>query len=150
MFGNGLNYVYLNLINASDLIPDKLFKSLTHQCDGYQAFLKGESLERGYKPDFVLKKAENSSSRKTFVGGMIKAAHFLQGNRTGVLVFVIVPKKNTTAKAISAHLAPYFNWISDKTNLRQIYVIEATHYCSGEQTLKIGSNSFKDVSLIVK
>ena len=93
-------------------IPDKLFKRLLHQCDGYEIHLSGNSLEPGYKPDFVLKKeedylileSENASSRKTFVGGMIKAAHFLQGNRTGKLIFVIVAKKNTSARAIANHL----------------------------------------------
>ena len=71
------------------MIPDKQFKELNHTFKGYAKYLCGQSLEPGYKPDFVLKKgneylileSENSSSRKTFVGGMIKAAHFLQNEK---------------------------------------------------------------------
>lgn len=98
------------------MIPDKIFKNLIHAYRGYKVFLNGSALEMGYKPDYVLKRgndyiileSENSSSRKTFVGGMIKAAHFLQEEKTGVLVFVIVPKKNTKATSIANHLVPYF------------------------------------------
>ncbi len=71
------------------MIPDKEFKSLKHNLNEYSKYLCGQSLEQGYKPDYVLRKgndyvileSENSSSRKTYVGGMMKAAHFVQDER---------------------------------------------------------------------
>ena len=85
-------------INYNMKIPDKLFKSLEHSNKGFIKYMNGQTLEAGYKPDYVLKKnndylileSENCSSRKTFVGGMMKAAHFLQNQRSGNLIFVIV------------------------------------------------------------
>jgi len=46
---------------------------------------------------------------------MTKAAHFVQGDRTGTSAFVIVPQKNTTALAIASDLKKYFAWISAST-----------------------------------
>jgi hypothetical protein len=139
------------------MIPDKVFKQLKHFCEGYELYLKGGKIESGYKPDCVLKRnndfiileSENSSSRKTFVGGLIKAAHYLQNDRTGTLVFIIVPKKNTKAITIANHLKPYYGWIKEKTNLKQLVVIEAKHYYNGSDTLKIGSNDFYKVAFTV-
>jgi hypothetical protein len=136
------------------LIPDKLFKALVHQCKGYDCFGNGNSVEPGYKPDYVLRKnndyiileSENSSSRKTFVGGLIKAAHFLSGDKTGSLVFVIVPKPNTTDWAIARHLKKYLDWVRDKTNLRDVYVIEASTYYQNDEVLKLLSKSFLKVA----
>lgn len=132
------------------MIPDKLFKALAHECKGYECFGKGNSVEPGYKPDYVLKKSndyiilesENSSSRKTFVGGLIKAAHFLSGEKTGSLIFVIVAKPNTTDLAIARHLKRYLDWISDKTNLRDVYVIEASTYYKNDEVLKLLGKPF--------
>lgn len=139
------------------MISDKLFKSLSHCCTGYEKFLEGKTIEVGYRPDYVLKKgndfiileSENSSSRKTFVGGLIKAAHYLQNHKTGILVFIIVPKKNTTAASIARQLKTYFSWIKDKTNLRNVYVIEAGSYYNNDVVLEIESNKFKELSLEV-
>ena len=136
------------------MIPDMIFKSLGHSCKGYKMYKDGQSLEQGYKPDYVLKKddnyiileSENSSSRKTFVGGLIKAAHYLQEERTGILVFIIVPKKNTKASSISSHLKKYFDWIKDSTNLREIHVIEAGHYLNEEKVVKLLSRDFKKLA----
>ncbi|MFX1708107.1 hypothetical protein PV783_29355 [Chitinophaga sp. CC14] len=132
------------------MIADKLFKSLAHSCEGYEKFLNGNTIEPGYKPDYVLRKgtdfiileSENSSSRKTFVGGLIKAAHFLQGERTGILVFIIVPKVNAKASTIASHLGTYFSWVKEKTNLRSVLVIEAGHYYNESIVLKIGDDEF--------
>lgn len=139
------------------MIPDKIFKSLSHKCKGYQKFLKGESIEQGYKPDYVLKKgndyiileSENSSSRKTFVGGMVKAAHFLRNEKTGTLVFIIVPKVNTKAISIANHLEVYFNWLKNMTNLEKVIVIEANKYYTGTSVLEIGSTEFQKSSMMV-
>lgn len=139
------------------MIPDKIFKSLEHKCTGYQKFLKGESIEKGYKPDYVLKKendyiileSENSSSRKTFVGGMVKAAHFLRNEKRGTLVFIIVPKVNTKATSIAKHLEVYFNWLKNITNLERVIVIEANNYYTGTAVLEIGSAEFQKCSMMV-
>lgn len=139
------------------MIPDKLFKAITHECKGYNTFLNGGNLEPGYRPDYVLVKenqyiileSENSSSRKTFVGGMTKAAHFLQGSKKGILIFVIVPKVNTSANAIAKHLKPYLTWLGDKTNLRDVYVIEAGHYYDGENVLAILKENFMEAAFKV-
>jgi hypothetical protein len=136
------------------MIPDKLFKELQHLCKGYKPFARGGILEQGYKPDYVLKKqndyiileSENSSSRKTFVGGLIKAAHFLSGDKTGTLIFVIVPKPNTTDSAIARHLQKYLLWVSDKTNLRDVYVVESNSYYKDEALLTLLSKSFISIA----
>jgi len=139
------------------MIPDRLFKSLLHNCTGYEKYLTGQSLELGYKPDYVLKKendfiileSENSSSRKTFVGGLVKAAHFLQGERTGILIFIIVPKENTTVSAIANHLKAYLSWIKEKTNLSKVFVIEAGQYYNNGTLLKIGEEEFNGLAIQV-
>ena len=139
------------------MIPDKKFKELKHKCAGFNTFLTGESLEKGYKPDFVLKKgneyiileSENSSSRKTYVGGMVKAAHFLINNKIGTLIFILVPRKNTTAKAIASHLISYFTWIKNLTNMEKVIIIESEKYYSDCNLLEIGSNDFLKNSIII-
>lgn len=134
------------------MIPDNLFKSIPHSYKGYIKHLNGQVIEPGYKPDFVLRKSndyiilesENSSSRKTFVGGMMKAAHYLQDDRTGKLIFVIVPKENTTASSIAKHLKPYLNWIAGKTNLKDVFVIEANLYYTATRLLSLDCKDFED------
>jgi len=133
------------------MIPDKLFKSLRHSFKGFQNHLNGQNLESGYKPDFVLKRndeyiiieSENSSSRKMFVGGLMKAAHFLRNQNIGILVFVIVPKENTTASAIAKHLKVYLEWIKNNTNLRDVFVIDDSHYYSSEKILSLDGKDFR-------
>jgi hypothetical protein len=133
------------------MISDKAFKALQHSHKGYIKHLNGQILEEGYKPDFVLKRgdyyiileSENSSSRKTFVGGMIKAAHFLQGQKRGKLIFVIVPKKNTTADSIAKHLRPYLKMVQGRTNLRNVFVVEASSYYFNNSLLALDCSDFK-------
>ncbi len=132
------------------MIPDKFFKALPHSCKGYEKHFSGESLDEGYRPDYVLKKgdsylileSENATSRKTFVGGMIKAAHFLQGERKGKLVYIIVPKPNTKAVSIARHLKKYLTWIKNISNLKEVYVIEAAQYYNGEVLSPLDSAEF--------
>lgn len=139
------------------MIADKQFKSLKHSFKGFDLFLNGQSLEKGYKPDYVLKKqnefiileSENSSSRKTFVGGLIKAAHFLIDQKKGMLIFIIVPKKNTTADAIAKHLKPYLKWIRPNTNLRNVFVIEDCKYLQNGKLLALDCDDFNKCALKV-
>ncbi len=131
-------------------MKDKDFKSLIHTPVNYNIYNKGGEVEPGYKPDYVLKKeneyiileSENCSSRKTFVGGLIKAAHFLQGEKSGVLIFVIVPKENTKTSSIANHLKQYFNWIQSLTNLKEVYVIDSLDYYSNGVVNKFNSKAF--------
>jgi len=50
--GNQLSFT--NCLHTTT--PDKLFITLAHHCKGYDIRLKGNSLEHGYKPDFVMKR----------------------------------------------------------------------------------------------
>lgn len=132
------------------MIPDKVFKSLLHSYLDCAIFSKGREVEKGYKPDFVLNKdndfiileSENSSSRKTFVGGLIKASHFITGDRQGILIFVIVPKENTKAESIAIHLKKYFEFITPISNIRNVYVIEADKYFNDDNVIKILEKDF--------
>lgn len=112
------------------MISDRIFKQLKHEYTGYHTYLNGQELERGYKPDYVLRnkndyiilESENNSSRKQYVGGMMKAAHFLQKEKTGILIFVIKLRDNTKPISIGKHLKRYFNWIS-KTQTYERYIL---------------------------
>ncbi|MFD2918738.1 hypothetical protein ACFS6H_03385 [Terrimonas rubra] len=139
------------------MIPDKLFKSLQHSFQDFKMLYNGQELEPGYKPDYVLKRnneyiileSENTSSRKTYVGGMMKAAHFLQNEKKGKLVFIVVPKENTKALSIAKHLTPYLNWVNGKTNLKEVYVIEAKQYYNNDQLLALDCDDFYSCALKV-
>jgi len=132
------------------MIPDKVFKALNHACVGYKKQLSGETLSPGYKPDYVLKngdsfiimESETATSRKTFVGGLVKAANFLQAERMGSLIFVLVPKSNINAPVIARHLKPYLEWLHPITNLRDVYVIESSAYYVTESPVAIYSADF--------
>lgn len=138
-------------------MKDSEFKSKVHSANGYEIFLKGEELFKGYKPDFVLRKinefiileSEHGTSRKHFLGGMIKASKYLVGNKKGALVFVIKLKNNTTEENIALHLKPYLEWVEPLTNLRDVYVISDMKYCASEVPIKILGNEFKCSSLKV-
>ena len=131
-------------------IPDKVFKTLNHSYKGFVTLYTGQEIEPGYKPDLVLRKAnqyiilesETATSRKTYVGGMMKAAHFLQNKKKGKLIFVVYPKKNTKAVSIAMHLRPYLDWIKNVTNLKDVYVIEAGKYYSGGNVLSLDCKDF--------
>lgn len=133
------------------MISDNLFKSLKHNYSGYKRFLDGQELEKGYKPDYVLKKgndyiileSENNSSRKMYVGGMIKAAHFLQNDKTGILIYVIKHRNNTKPTSIANHLKRYFSWVKENTNLRDIYVIDTDSYYFEEKVLPLDCEDFE-------
>ena len=66
-------------------MKDKDFKRLEHKYKNYRKYSDGKEIAYGYRPDYVLYQEkeyiifefESGSSRKTFVGDMIKAAHFL-------------------------------------------------------------------------
>ncbi|NKI30774.1 hypothetical protein [Croceivirga thetidis] len=138
-------------------MKDSEFKGKAHSANGYEIFLKGGELFKGYKPDFVLRKnnsfiileSEHGTSRKHFLGGMIKASKYLVGKKKGTLVFVIKLKNNTTEENIALHLKPYLEWIRPLTNLRDVYVISDMKYCASEMPIRILEDEFKNSSLKV-
>lgn len=140
------------------MISDKDFKSLKHKSKGYDVFLQGGDAESGYRPDYVLKRdneyiileSENATSRKTFVGGMLKAAHFLTGSNFGILIYVITPKENTKVSSIKEQIRIYFDYIREITNLQKIYVIEADKYIMNGDAISIDSEEFKKLSVCIE
>jgi hypothetical protein len=131
-------------------VKDYLFKSLNHKADNYKIVSKGIALSSGYKPDIVLQnnkdyiiiECETGTSRKGYVGGMVKAAKFLTGDNTGILVYVIKEKSNTNEQQIQAHLTEYFEWMKKLTNLKAIYIISTDKYCPATVPLKLLSKAF--------
>ena len=131
-------------------MKDRKFKNIKHNARGYKIFKNGQELMKGYKPDVVLKnkneyiilESEVSTNRKVFIGGMIKAAKFLKLKTVGILVYVIEERKNTTNKQIAEHLKEYYEWIRDKTNLANIFVISDSDYCEDDNPIEILSTEF--------
>jgi hypothetical protein len=81
-------------------MKDSLFKQLLHSADGYSIVNSGRQLAKGYKPDTVLQKdndyiimeCDTGTSRKGYLGAMLKAARFLIGKNNGILILVIKEK----------------------------------------------------------
>lgn len=136
---------------------DSIFKKLNHKYLDFDVHLRGEQLADGYKPDVVLKngsrhvilESEHGSSRKHFLGGLIKAAKFLSGKNSGILVFVILIKSNTNEVQISKHLSQYLAWVKALTNLEDVYVISDANYCAEENPVEICSDEFMKDALKV-
>ncbi len=131
-------------------MKDKLFKNLLHNADGYLILNSGGQLVKGYKPDTVLQKdndyiimeCDTGTSRKGYLGAMMKAARFLSNEKNGILILVIKEKRNTTVKQIAEHLREYLKWLKPLTNLRTVYLIETTKYCPDKIPVKILSTAF--------
>jgi hypothetical protein len=129
---------------------DSAFKQLQHKYLDFKIIHRGSELATGYKPDVVLQKdnqyiileSEHSTNRKTFLGGFLKAANFLTGNKHGFLVFVLKIQDNTNEDQISLHLGQYLNFISAITNLKEVYVISDENYCQGDQPCVIKGVEF--------
>lgn len=138
-------------------MKDRQFKDAPHIYRDYTMLKDGQELTAGYKPDYVLASAkdyvilesERNTSRKGFVGGMIKAAKFLQTPKSGFLVYVIQEKDNTTVSQIASHLVAYFNWIKPLTNLRKVYVISVDEYYQHGNCLEIESQAFLKLAYLI-
>lgn len=135
-------------------MKDSYFKNLLHCADNYVISTRGQEIDKGYKPDIMLKDGNNyiimecdtNTTRKGIIGGVIKAAKFLTGERKGVSVLVLQERKNITVKQIHSHLKPYFDWIQPITNLQAIYIISAENYVTLDKPLKLLDNSFMQFS----
>lgn len=139
-------------------MKDKLFKNLLHSAEGYAIFNSGGQLTKGYKPDTVLKCGEDyiimecdtGTSRKGYLGAMLKAAKFLTNEKSGILILIIKEKPNTTVKQIAGHLREYLAWLKPLTNLRIVYLIETTKYCPDKIPLQLLSSEFENSAIMIK
>jgi hypothetical protein len=131
-------------------MKDNIFKNLIHIADDFEIVKRGSQLVKGYKPDIVLQKenefiimeCDTGTSRKGYLGGMIKAAKFLTNEKSGILIFAIKEKDNTKVSQIYEHLKDYYDWIKNLTNLNAIYIIAIDKYCPSETPLKILGKEF--------
>lgn len=138
-------------------MKDKVFKNLLHNAEGYSVLNSGGQLVKGYKPDTVLQKGneyiimecDTGTSRKGYLGAMLKAARFLSNERKGILVLVIKEKSNTTVKQIAEHLREYLAWLKPLTNLRIVYLIETTKYCPDKIPLQLLSTEFERCAITI-
>jgi len=138
-------------------MKDREFKDLKHFAKDFKFYLNGQELMNGYKPDLVLKKEEEyiilesevSTSRKGYIGGMVKAAKFLSHEKRGILIYVIELKKNATPSQISKHLEQYLYWIKELTNLKDVYIISDIDYCTESTPIEILSTEFINKSVKV-
>lgn len=138
-------------------MKDKLFKNLLHSAEGYSVLNSGGQLAKGYRPDTVLQKdneyiimeCDTGTSRKGYLGAMLKAARFLIKEKNGTLILVIKEKPNTTVKQIAEHLREYLTWLKPLTNLRVVYLIETTKYCPDKIPLKILSSEFEQCAITI-
>lgn len=139
-------------------MKDNLFKQLLHSAEGYAVLNSGGQLTKGYKPDTVLQngndyiimECDTGTSRKGYLGAMLKAARFLTSEKNGKLVLVIKEKPNTTVKQIAEHLREYLAWLRPLTNLRTVYLIETTMYCPDKIPLRLLSSEFKKCAITIK
>lgn len=139
-------------------MKDKLFNNLSHSAEGYAILNSGGQLTKGYKPDTVLQKRneyiimefDTGTSRKGYLGAMLKASKYLTNEKNGVLILVIKEKPNTTVKQIAEHLREYLIWLKPLTNLRVIYLIETTKYCPDKIPLKLLSLEFESSAIMIK
>jgi hypothetical protein len=131
-------------------MKDNDFKKLVHIADNYAVTKSGSELDKGYKPDTVLQKGKNyiimecdtGTSRKGYLGAMIKAAKFLTKEKKGILVLVIKEKSNTKVSQIHQHLQNYYNWVKPLTNLNAVYLISHEKYCPSDTPIKILGKDF--------
>jgi hypothetical protein len=136
-------------------MKDADFKILKHHAKGYSKFSDGKEVENNFSPDYVLNKGndfiliehETEPNRKTIVADVIKAAHFLQNDRTGILVIVMTPKRRSSLQSYPNHVKPYLVWVKDKTNLKEVYFFSEVEYFQNGNILEINSKQFNDLSI---
>jgi hypothetical protein len=139
-------------------MKDDLFKKLSHNAKGYSLVNSGGQLAKGYKPDIVLSKGneyiimecDTGTSRKGYLGAMLKASRFLTNDNRGILILVIKEKTNTTVKQIAVHLQEYLAWLKPLTNLSAVYLIETTKYCPNKIPLKLLSSEFEKCAIAIR
>jgi hypothetical protein len=135
-------------------MKDSDFKKLKHYAKGYMTYSDGNKIENNFCPDYVLQKGnefiliehETVPNRKTVLADMVKAAHFLQENKTGILVIVMTPKRKSSLESYSKYIEQYFEWVKGITNLNEIYFIHESAYQQNEIVLEIKSTMFNDLS----
>lgn len=136
-------------------MKDADFKILKHHAKGFTKHSEGKTIEKNYSPDvslknkdkYILIEHETEPNRKTIVADVIKAAHFLQNDRTGILVIVMTPKGNSSLQSYPNHVKPYLVWVKDKTNLKEVYFLSEADYFQNGNILEINSKQFNDLSI---
>lgn len=136
-------------------MKDADFKMLKHHAKGFTKYSEGKTIEKNYSPDvslknknhYILIEHETEPNRKTIVADVIKAAHFLQNDRTGILVIVMTPKGNSSLQSYPNHVKQYLVWIKDKTNLKEVYFLSEADYSQNGNILEINSKQFNDLSI---
>jgi hypothetical protein len=136
-------------------MKDADFKIIKHHAKGFTKHSEGKTIEINYSPDVSLKNKNNyiliehetEPNRKTIVADVIKAAHFLQNDRTGILVIVMTPKGNSSLQSYPNHVKPYLVWVKDKTNLKEVYFLSEADYFQNGNILEINSKQFNDLSI---
>jgi hypothetical protein len=131
-------------------MKDEEFKVLPHACKDYELYSSGNAIQKNYSPDFVLKSTnkyiliehETAPNRKTILADIFKAAYFLQKEKEGVLVIVMTPKGTSSFESYPKHSLPYFKWLKEKTNLKDVIFIHESHYYEGNVVLVIDDNDF--------
>lgn len=157
VFGNTLGSLYYLIYIAMEAtgkaISDYTFKHLPHKALGYALWRKGGEIMPSYMPDYVLKdgnryiilESENNTNRKMFVGCLMKAAYFLQKEKTGFLVIVLHEMDNTKLNQIKDHLTSYYQWIKQAhlTNMSAVFLIRDKDYLVGnDDCVTIFSEAF--------
>ncbi len=135
-------------------MKDKEFKNFDHRSNGYSIHTRGTQIEAKYNPDAVLIKENNyliiehesQPNRKTIVADILKAAHFLQGERFGELIVVLKPKGKSSFKSYPKHVLSYFNWLKERTNLKNVYFVSFKDYKIGNVPIEILSAEFLKVA----
>ncbi len=102
------------------------------------SFSNGKSIYKNYIPDCVLKKEneyiilehETEPNRKPILANILKAAVFLQNEKSEILINVITPKRKSSLKSYVNHSEEYFQWLKEKSNLKAVYFILMEDYCT--------------------
>lgn len=138
-------------------MTDAEFKKLNHSCPSFKFFNNGKKIEDYYSPDYVLNNGnkfiliehENQPNRKTIVANIFKAGYFFQGNHSGILVIVLIPKGKSSFESYYWQCKKYFSWLKGKVNLEKVCFIRETDYIKNKAPIEINSREFLDKCLIL-
>jgi hypothetical protein len=139
-------------------MKDSDFKSLNHSCNGFACFSNGKSIQKNYSPDFVLKRQdeyliiehETEPNRKTIVADIFKAGYFLQGINRGILIIVLTPKGKSSFESYVNHSLSYFKWLTERTNLKDVFFIHESEYIKNNIVLTINCEEFQNLSISLR
>jgi hypothetical protein len=131
-------------------MKDSEFKTISHSCDGYEKHTCGNAIQKNYSPDYVLKRGneyiiiehETEPNRKTIIADIFKAAFFLKDDYKGFLIIVMTPKGTSSFESYPKHALPYYKWLKDKTNLKEVIFVHESQYFKDKTVLVINEEEF--------